>query len=96
MIDKKAMTRTLVVAPALAAILGVGILAGCVGNNGTGEGRDSGGATATQEISRGQNPGEHGPGGESGSEAGDPAAKRRAAPPWLRARHSMRSAPARG
>ncbi|MDE2860947.1 MAG: hypothetical protein OYI31_03905 [Chloroflexota bacterium] len=70
---KKLMTRTFLVGPALAALLGAGILVGCTtGENGTGEGRESGTATESQEVSeqgRGESSGEHGSGGE-GTEGG--------------------------
>ena len=85
MIFKKLMARTLLIGPVLAAMLGVGILIGCTGDTGPGEGRDSGGATASQDISEregGDSGGEHGgkgegsegsggegSGGESGSES---------------------------
>ena len=80
---KKLMTRTFLIGPILAAMLGAAILVGCTADNGT-EGRDSGGATAGQEVSErggGESGGEHGGagegaegggegGGESGSESG--------------------------
>ena len=85
MIFKKLMARTLLIGPVLAAMLGVGILIGCTGDTGPGEGRDSGGATASRDISEregGDSGGEHGgkgegsegsggegSGGESGSES---------------------------
>ena len=85
MIFKKLMARTLLIGPVLAATLGVGILIGCTGDTGPGEGRDSGGATASRDISEregGDSGGEHGgkgegsegsggegSGGESGSES---------------------------
>ena len=61
MIGKKLMTKTLLVGMVLAAILGAGILIGCTGDTGPGDGRDSGGATASQDISVRE-------GGESGGE----------------------------
>ena len=67
MIFRKLITRAFLVGPVLAALLGAGILIGCAGDTGPVEGRDSGGATATQDISRGEGSGEHGPGGEQGS-----------------------------
>ena len=89
MIIKKLMTRMFLIGPVLAALLGAGILIGCTGDNGTGEGRDSGGATAGQEVSErggGESGGEHsggaegaedsggeGAGGEGGSEEGSGA-----------------------
>ena len=67
MIFRKLITRTFLVGPVLAALLGAGILIGCAGDTGPAEGRDSGGATATQDISGGEGSGEHSPGGEQGS-----------------------------
>ena len=68
---KKMITRTFLIGPVLAAIIGAGVLVGCTGNTGPEGGRDSGSATATQEISEGQggeSSGEHGgEGSESGS-----------------------------
>ena len=69
MISKKSMTRAVLIGPVLAALLGVGILTGCASDTGIEEGRE-GGTTATQQISLGERPGEHGVGGESASEAG--------------------------
>ncbi len=57
----------------LAALLGVGILAGCTGVGGHGEGRDSGGGRESREhVERrgGEAGGEHGGGGEGGREHG--------------------------
>ena len=71
MIYKKLMTRTLLIGPVLAAMLGAGVLIGCTGDSGPGEGLDSGGATASHEVSErsvGESGGEHG-GGE-GAEGG--------------------------
>ncbi len=62
MICRKLVTRTLLLGPVLAAMLGAGVLIGCAGDTGSGEGRDSGGAGATQEVSE--------RGGGEGSEAG--------------------------
>ena len=70
MILKKLMTRTFLIGPVLAAILGVVVLIGCAGDAGPGEGRDSG-ATTSKEVSErggGESGGEHG-GGE-GAEGG--------------------------
>ena len=67
MICRKLVTKTLLVGTVLAAILGAGILIGCTGDTGPGDGRDSGGATASQDISEregGDSGGEHGGGGE--------------------------------
>ena len=70
---KKLMTRTFLIGPLLAALLGAGILIGCTGDNGPGEGPESGRATATQEVSE-RGGGEHVGAGEgaegSGSEGG--------------------------
>ena len=63
MICKKMITRTFLIGPVLAAIIGAGVLVGCTGDTGPEGGRDSGSATATQEISEGQ-------GGESSGEHG--------------------------
>ena len=72
MICKKMITRTFLIGPVLAAIIGAGVLVGCTGDTGPEGGRDSGSATATQEISEGaggESGGEHSGGGE-GSESG--------------------------
>ena len=64
---KKLMKRTILVGPVLAALIGAGVLLGCTNDTGIGDGRDSSGAAATQEISErgsGESSGEHGPGGE--------------------------------
>ena len=69
---KRLMTRTFLIAPVLAVLIGVGVLVGCGGDNG--EGRDSGGETTGQEVSErggGESGGEHSGGdgeGASGSE----------------------------
>ena len=64
----KLMTRRFLIGSILAVMLSATVLVGCGNDTGIGEGRDSGGATATQEISQGESPGEHGSGGESASE----------------------------
>ena len=72
MMVKKLMTRAFLIGPVLATMLGVGILISCTSDNGAGEGRDSGGATAGQEVSErggGESSGEHGAAGE-GTEGG--------------------------
>ena len=69
MIAKKSMTRAVLIGPVLAALLGAGILMGCASDTGIGEGRD-GGATATQQISQGESPGEHGARSESAGAGG--------------------------
>ena len=61
MIGKQKITRALIIGPVAAAMLGAGILMGCAGDNGIIDGRESGGAGTTQEISRGES-------GGSGSE----------------------------
>ena len=65
---KKLMTRTFLIGPVLAAMLGAGILVGCMSDSGSGGGRESGGATVGQEVSErggGESGGEHGGRGES-------------------------------
>ena len=69
---KKLVTKTFLVGTLLGAMLSAGLLIGCTDNTGPEGGRDSGSATATQEISEGQgseSSGQHGSGGE-GSESG--------------------------
>ena len=69
---KKLVTKTFLVGALLGAMLSAALLIGCTDNTGPEGGRDSGSATATQEISEGQggeSSGEHGSGGE-GSESG--------------------------
>ena len=71
---KNLMTRTFLIGPALAAMLFAGLLIGCASDNGSGEGRESGGAA--QEVSErrgGESAGEHGSGGESGGEGSEGA-----------------------
>ena len=73
MISKKKMTRMFLIGPVVGTMLGVGILIGCAGDIGPTEGRDSGDARVSQEISeRGGgesgNEGPEGTGGESGNE----------------------------
>ncbi len=70
MITRKTAFRAALIGPLAAAMLAAGILTGCVGNNGIMDGREASAAAPAQEISRGENPGEHGPGGESGGETG--------------------------
>ena len=70
---KKLITRTFLIGPILAAMLSVGVLIGCGGDNGAGEGRESGSATAGQEISErvgGESGGEHSGGGEGAEGSG--------------------------
>ena len=69
---KKLVTKTFLVGALLGAMLSAALLIGCTDNTGPEGGRDSGSATATQEISEGQggeSSGDHGSGGE-GSESG--------------------------
>ena len=63
---KKLIARTFLFGPILAVILSAGILIGCSGDNGPGEGRESGGETASQG---GESGGEH-PGGEGAEGSG--------------------------
>lgn len=63
MIRRKLSKKNLLVGPVLAALVGAGVILGCSNDTGIMDGRDSGGAVATQEISE-QGGGEHGPGGE--------------------------------
>ncbi len=68
---KKLMTRTFLIAPVLAVLIGVGVLVGCGGDNG--EGRESGGVTTGQKVSErggGESGGEHSGGGEGAEGAG--------------------------
>ena len=67
---KKLMTRTFLLGSVLAVMLSAAVLVACGNDTGTGEGRDAGGANGTQEVSRGESPGEHGAGGESAGESG--------------------------
>ena len=72
MTTKKLTTmRAFLIGPALAAMLGVGVLIGCASDTGIGEGRESG-VTTSQEVSErggGESGGEHSGGGEgSGGE----------------------------
>jgi len=69
---RKVWMKRFLIGLVLVAIVGAGILAGCRGDRGSGEGRDSG-ATATQESAEqegsetgGESGGEHGSGGEGG------------------------------
>jgi len=89
MIGRKLTKRTLLAGPLLAALLGAGILVGCAGYAGTGEGRHSDGAAVRQGVTEREggesggehsdrsesreDGGEHGSGGESGGESGEAA-----------------------
>ena len=79
MMIMRLMTRTFLVGPALAALLGMGILIGCSSDNGAGEGRESGGGQeVSEQVGSEGSGGEHGGGaegaegssGEGGSEGG--------------------------
>ena len=80
MMGKKKMTRALIIGPVAAAMLGAGILMGCAGDGGFADDRETGGAVATQEISRGESPGEHGRGGETGGSGSEEASGATLAP----------------
>ena len=69
---KRLMTRTFLIGSVLAALLSIGVLIGCTGNNDGAEGPESDRATAGQEVSErggGESAGEHGGAGE-GTEGG--------------------------
>ena len=70
MITRKTALRAALIGPLAAALFAAGILAGCAGDSGIMDGRESSAVATTQENSRGETPGEHGTGGESGSEIG--------------------------
>ena len=77
MICKKMITRTFLIGPVLAAIIGAGVLVGCTGDTGPEGGRDADRATASQSISEGgggESGGEHS-GGREGSESGGEGAE---------------------
>ena len=77
MIYKQLMTKKLLVGPVLGAILSAVIVAGCTGDAGHGDGRDSDRATVSQGVPEregGDSGGEHGgrrEGNESGEEVGE-------------------------
>ena len=77
MIYKQLMTKKLLVGPVLGAILSAVIVAGCTGDAGHGDGRDSDRATVSQGVPEregGDSGGEHGgrrEGNESGEEGGE-------------------------
>ncbi|MDE2816599.1 MAG: FxLYD domain-containing protein [Chloroflexota bacterium] len=79
MISKKLTKRTLLTGPLLAALLGAGILAGCAGYAGTGEGRHSDGVAVRQGVTEregDESGGEHSDRGErreGGGESGEAA-----------------------
>ena len=66
MISLKLNKKSLVIVPVAAGLLGAGILLGYANYPRIADGWDPGGAKTAQEISRGESPGEHGPGGERG------------------------------
>ena len=73
MIRKKLMMKTFLFGPVLGAILSAVIVAGCTGDAGHGDGRDSDRATVSQGISEregGDSGGEHGSGREGSGEHG--------------------------
>ena len=67
---KKTITRTLLIGPALGAILGAGILIGCTGDTEGREGAESNHAEAGRSSAGREGGGEHGSGGEGGGEHG--------------------------
>ena len=66
MISSKLNKKALVIVPVAASLLGAGVLLGYANYPKIADGWDPGGAKTAQEISRGESPGEHGPGGERG------------------------------
>ena len=70
MISKKLNKKALVIVPVAAAVLGAGTLLGYANYPKFADGWDPGGAKTDQEISRGESPGEYGPGGEQGVRGG--------------------------
>ena len=66
MISLKLNKKSLVIVPVAAGLLGAGILLGYPNYPRIADGWDPGGAKTAQEISQGESPGEHGPGGEQG------------------------------
>ena len=69
MIRNKLMKRTFLIGSVLALLLGAGILIGCSGESRHNEAGNVA-AAATAQQAGGESSGEHGPGGESGSEGG--------------------------
>ena len=63
MISPKLNKKFLVIVPVAAGLLGAGILLGYANYPRIADGWDLGSAKTAQDISRGENPGEHGPGG---------------------------------
>ena len=75
---KRLMTRAFLIGQVLAALLGIGLLVGCAGDNEVREGPESGGTTAGQEVSeRGDSEqgGEHGGAGK-GTEGSGPGSEK--------------------
>ena len=66
MISLKLNKKSLVIVPVAASILASGVFLGYANYPRIADGWDPGGAKTAQEISRGESPGEHGPGGERG------------------------------
>ena len=66
MISRKLNKKALVIVPVAAAVLGAGTLLGYANYPKIANGWDPGGVKTAQEVSRGESPGEHGPGGERG------------------------------
>ena len=66
MISLKLNKKSLVIVPVAASLLGAGVLLGYANYTRIADGWDPGGAKTALEISRGESPGEHGPGGERG------------------------------
>ena len=65
-ISRKLNKKPLVIVPVAASLLGAGILLDYANYPRIADGWDPGGAKTAQEISRGESPGEHGPGSERG------------------------------
>ena len=74
MISMKWNKKALVIVPVAAAVLGAGTLLGYANYPKIADGWDPLGAKTAREISRGEGPGEHGSGGESGASGGEEAA----------------------
>ena len=66
MISMKLNKKALVIVPVAAAVLGAGTVLGYANYPKIADGWDPGGPRTAQDISRGEGPGEHGPGGERG------------------------------
>ena len=96
MISLKLNKKSLVIVSVAASLLGAGVLLGYANYPRIADSWDPGGAKTALEISLGESPGEHGPGGERGvrGESGGRAARRPAAPSWPPTTSSTRSAAA--